>query len=169
MKKDNPKLASGRSPDWALWEKFVVPDYDSEDDYLARWRIIQTPLFGIYLHKLGTPDPRATLHDHPWPFLAIVLRGGYDECRRDTHIYDPAREDTRTYSYPNIVRRFNRMPLNSLHWIARLHRVPTWTLVFVGRRCRIWGYLDRNGTFTDFLSHPYNEDFKKALARRAQP
>lgn len=170
MRKDNPKLASGRSPDWALFEKFVVPDYSSPEadgDYMTRWRLIQTPWFGIFLHRFEMPDPRQTLHDHPWAFFSIVLRGGYDEFRRDTHIYDPCLEDSRTYCYPHSVKRFSRMPLNSLHFIAKLHRNPTWTLVFVGPRKRIWGYLDRDGKLTDFLSHPHNAGFMDAMARRA--
>jgi len=170
-------LAQGRSPNWAFMESFVVPDYDSDDDYLWRLRIIQTPWFGIYLHKLGTPDPRDTLHDHPWPFLAIVLRGGYDEMRRDTHYVPPG--DFRyypgepreilpnSYARPHTVRRFNWMPMDALHWISRLHRVPTWTLVFVGRRRRVWGYLDRDGAWTAFNEHRNNEAFEAAMARRA--
>lgn len=172
MKKDNPTLASGRSPDWAFMEPFTVPDYDSDDDYLWRLRIIQTPFFGVYLHKLGTPDPRDTLHDHPWKFFSIVLRGGYDEMRRTTHSIEEAwwvADGTiMPYAYPRRVRLFNWMPLDALHWISKLHRVPTWTLVFVGRRRRVWGYLDRNGTWTDFLSHPFNDEFQAALARRAR-
>lgn len=169
MKKDKPKLASGRSPDWAFWEKFVVPNYrtpDDDDDYVTRIRIIQTPWGGVFLHRFDNPDPREALHDHPWPFFSIVLRGGYDEERRDTHVYDPCAEDTRTYSYARSVTRWNHMPLDSLHWISRLHRTPTWTLMFVGRRKRVWGYLDLNGKYTDFLTHPYNQGFQDAIARR---
>jgi len=182
MKIDNPKLASGRSPDWAFMERFAVPDYDTDADYLVRWRLIQTPWGGIYLHKFMLPDPRATLHDHPWPFVAFVLRGGYDEWRRDSHdpgglgdyrvFVDGRREILPVlYAYPRWVgrgRRWNLMPLDSLHWISKLHRVPTWTLVFVGRRRRVWGYLDRDGTWTDFLTHPHNDAFKAAMARRAR-
>jgi hypothetical protein len=173
VKKDNPKLASGRSPNWAIWEKFTIPNYstpDAEDDYLVRWRIIQTPWFGIYLHRIETPDPRPTLHDHPWPFLAVVLRGGYDEMRRDTHDisgdWRGAGNDIARYANPHVVRRVNLMRLDHLHWISRLHRTPTWTLVFVGRRSRIWGYLDRDGTWTDFLTHPHNREFQAVMEKR---
>jgi hypothetical protein len=172
------KLASGRSPRWAFMERFVVPDYsrpDSDDDYLDRIRILQTPWWGVYLHKLGTPDPRPTLHDHPWKFFSIVLRGGYDEMRRETHSLPPSHSSAWKSNgelYPNryatlhIVRRFNMMPFDSLHWISRLHRVPTWTLVFVGRRRRVWQYLDRDGTFTDFDRHEFNQQFLDAMDRR---
>lgn len=174
------KLANRRSPDWAFMEKFVVPDYshpETDDDYLTRIRLIQTPLFGIYLHKMETADPRPVLHSHPWPFLAVVLRGGYDEMRRDSHTVSTKMTTHKggvvggdmfpyLYAYPHRVRHLNVMPFDALHWIDKLHRVPTWTLVFVGRRTRIWQYMDRDGTLTDFDKHKFNDQFLDALKQR---
>ena len=146
---------------WAFMQKFEVPDYDNPDiNYLTRWRIIQTPWFGIYLHKLGGPDPRPTLHDHPWPFVSFVLRGGYVE-------HTPARDWPWLYAKPRHVARINCKRSTGLHWIQRLDRTPTWTLMLVGRRHRTWGYLDRDGEWTAFDKHPYNEEFKLALERRS--
>lgn len=158
-------LANRRSPNWAVMEKFVVPDYswpENDDDYLTRWRLIQTPWFGVYLHKIETPDPRPTLHNHPWPFVALVLRGGYAEQRRDESYLGSA------YAFPHTVRRLNVMPMSSYHWIEKLHRTPTWTLVLVGRRKRVWGYLDRDGTYTEFHKHEFNDQFLDALAQRKE-
>jgi hypothetical protein len=46
---------------WAFMEKFEVPNLDDPTEtYLTRWRIIQTPLFAIYLHRFDGPDSRAT-------------------------------------------------------------------------------------------------------------
>lgn len=146
------------SPDWAFLEGFKVPHYDDPSiDYLWRLRIVQTPWFGIYLHKLCTADPRATLHDHPWSMLSLVLRGGYLE-------YVPGEDE---YAVPRYVRRVNWKPLkNSFHWIAQLDRVPTWTLVFVGKRSRVWGYLEEDGTYTEFSKHKYNDEFLAAMNDR---
>lgn len=158
-KRKNPelkKLASNRSPDWAFMEKFVVPNYDDPKvPYLTRWRIFQTPLCGVYLHKIGTPDPRDTLHNHPWAFTAIILKGGYLEAIPDDTGYTKAKR----VRWINI-KRFN----HSYHWIMSLDRTPTWTLMFVGRRRRVWGYLDREGVFTKFHEHTFNDDFERALA-----
>lgn len=69
---------------WSVMSRFDVANFDTDDEtYLVRWRIIQTPWFGIFLHRMGTPDSRPTLHDHPWGFLSLVLRGGYVERRLD--------------------------------------------------------------------------------------
>jgi hypothetical protein len=138
-------------------ELFKVPNYDKADeDYLWRLRVIQTPLFGIYLHKLCGPDPRDTLHDHPWSFTSFVLSGGYIEF-----VPGPYYAQSRHVNHVN-VKRFNK----SYHWIAELDRTPTWTLVFVGRRRRVWGYLDRDGKRTDFDKHEFNDSYLNALASR---
>ena len=145
------------SPNWAFMELFKVPNYDKpEEDYLWRLRIIQTPWFGIYLHKLCAPDPRDVLHDHPWPFVSFVLKGGYTEFVPGPY-----------YAQSRYVKRMNVKPFhNSYHWIAELDRTPTWTLVFVGRRRRVWGYLDRDGIRTDYDKHSFNDQYQAALDKR---
>lgn len=154
-----PAVAANRSPDWALMQRFEVPDYDTDGIYLTRWRIVQTPWFGVYLHRFDGPDSRPTLHDHPWNFRSIVLRGGYTE-------FVPGVDGI--YARTRLVRRFNHKRAEDLHWIAQLHRKPTWTLMLVGRRRRVWGYKDRDGSWTRFDEHPYNDLFVAALARRAE-
>ena len=151
-------------------ETFKVPQYDGDDDYLTRLRIVQTPWFGLYLHRFDGPDPRPTLHDHPWPFVSFVLRGGYHERRLNT-LTMQVDEDHR-------VRFVNVMPTHGAHAIMRLCRVPTCTLMLVGRRVRTWGYLepqrDLNGDdfepggwrWTEFDKHPHAAEFDAALARR---
>jgi hypothetical protein len=140
---------------WAFMERFEIPDLDHpERNYLTRLRIIQTPLFALYLHRMDGPDSRVTLHDHPWPFLSVILRGGYDELRN----YD---DDLVS------VERLNVKSATDFHTIVRLHRVPTWTLMFVGRRRRVWGYLDRDGTWTRFDAHRHGREYDAAMAARA--
>lgn len=151
------------SPNWAFMEMFKVPNYDKPDeDYLWRLRIIQTPWFGVYLHKLCGPDPRDTLHNHPWTFVSFILKGGYTEFVPGPY-----------YAQSHYVKRVNvkkfgskKNPLSSFHWIAELDRTPTWTLVFVGRRKRVWGYLDRDGTYTDYDKHEFNDSYTQAMEKR---
>jgi hypothetical protein len=107
------------------------------------------------------PDPRATLHDHPWSFLSIIVRGGYIERRLDPM--------TMTVDHWHVVRWWNRVRALDAHSIRSLLRNPTWTLLFVGRRRRTWGYLESEGygwIWTQFDRHRHNEEFKAALARR---
>lgn len=158
------RLALGRSGRWAAFDKFSVPDYDGDGDYMTRYRIVQTPLFGIYVHRFDGPDPRPTLHDHPWSFLSIVLRGGYTERRLDPH--------ANRVNEQHPVHRVNHVRASEAHSIRSLHRTPTWTLMLVGRRLRTWGYLDDAGggtwLWTEFSNHPHAIEFDAALKRRAQ-
>lgn len=152
------------SPNWAFMELFKVPNFDRpEEDYLWRLRILQTPIFGVYLHKLCGPDARSILHNHPWAFVSFVLKGSYTEniqcnCDWDGCTYYAVPRNV----YRMNVKRFN----NSFHWISELSRTPTWTLVFVGRRRRVWGYLDPDGTYTDYNKHENNDSYLKALDAR---
>lgn len=124
---------------WALFERFDINDEKTGALYLRRWRIVQTPWFGIYLHKITMPDKDRDLHDHPWSFLSVVLRGGYDEQLGA----DPVIGYTlvRTRSWLSVA--FRRA--TDAHRIMRLHRTPTWTFVLVGRRRRSWGFYTPQG------------------------
>jgi hypothetical protein len=147
---------------FAFMKKFEIPEFDNDGNYLTRWRIIQTPWFALYLHRIDAPDSRPTLHDHPWSFLAIVLRGGYVERR-----LDPI---TMRVNEHHMVRRFNLMRKHDFHAIMNLFEKPTWTLLFVGARRRTWGYLEPTDgaqwIWTEFDKHPHAIEFDAALARR---
>ena len=128
------RLAEGRSSRWAFMDKFQVPEYDGPGFYLTRYRLIRTPWFGIYLHRFDGPDPRATLHDHPWTFRAFVLRGGYIERR-----LDPV---NLTVDENHVIKWYNKIRASDAHSIRKLLRVPTWTLMVTGKDVRQWGYLE---------------------------
>lgn len=130
-------------------ERFEVPNLEDPlgPPILTRWRVIQTPMFGIYLHRLGTSDQR-TLHDHPWNFISFVLRGRYDELVD----YHNTPESTRHIRWVNVKRAVGT------HYISQLFRTPTWTLMFVGRRQREWGFTYPDGTWiphSEFKSYEY--------------
>lgn len=164
------RLAADRNARWALWDRFIVPDYDSDGNYLTRIRMIQTPLFGLYLHRLDTPDPRSTLHCHPWNFTSFVLRGGYIERRLNAH--------TMEVDEHVVVKHLNRKKAFNAHAITSLLRVPTWTLLLVGRRQRQWGYWERlediepgaendAWVWTEYDKHLHADEFDDAMIRRA--
>jgi hypothetical protein len=125
---------------WALADRFEIfgrfGTDNAESLYLTRWRLIQTPLGGVYLHRFTRPDASPIFHDHPWSFLALVLRGGYVEKRRN-----PMTGHTTTHTHK--AAHFNRMQLVDAHYVASLLRVPTWTIVLVGPHRRKWGYWEQ--------------------------
>lgn len=120
--------------------KEILTDYLNPDDlYLTRYHIVRTPWFGVYIHVIHRPDRDRFLHDHPWSFSSVVLRGGYqEETRRNL--------DSFTIKKTHKAGSFHRMRLkDGYHSIRTLLRVPTWTLVFRGKRVKDWGYLTPNG------------------------
>ena len=137
---------------WAFMRRFDILDADG-GLYLRRWRIVQTPWFAIYLHKIARSDKDRDLHDHPWSFVSLILRGGYDEVLDGAASWFP----TTANAWAKPVRRrwlslsFRRA--TDAHRILRLHRTPTWTLVLTGPRRRDWGfYIDGKG-FVDWRTY----------------
>jgi hypothetical protein len=123
---------SERSPSWAFCRTMVLRNRDGTP-YLRRWRIFECPWFGVYLHRIDGPDEGRDLHDHPWPFVSIVLRGGYIEEVPD---YYGVRERS--------VRWVNFKAAEDRHRVASVDK-PTWTLVLRGPRWRRWGFLTDHG------------------------
>jgi len=172
------RLAGNRSPNWAILQRFEVPNLDDpRQTYLTRWRIIQTPWFGVYLHRMDGPDSRATLHDHPWTFTSIILRGGYYEAHAPQASVGPI--EMRCH----VIGDVNRMQRYEAHFIRELVKVPTWTLMLVGRRQNTWGYWDpwrdrpapghayqreEVRIWTPYDRHPHAAEFDEAMAERAR-
>ena len=150
---------------WAFMERFEVPSIDHPlEAHFVRYRLVQTPWFGLYAHRFDNADVR-TFHDHPWNFVSVILRGGYVEAQA---VWD----DTSFWPVDTKPRRLragsiNRKRATELHYVARLLRKPTWTLVLVGRRQRKWGYVDEDG-WTPFDEHPNAVKFAEALRLRKE-
>lgn len=151
--------ANDHRKQWAFMEGFEIPDAeDPSKTYLWRLRVIQTPLGGLYLHRIAMGDGDRDLHDHPFPFAALVLAGGYTEefarlPRPSEREWRPGVVLERKVSLPSepilrIHRRgtFNRIDSRSAHRIEKLLGAgPTWTLVFVGPRVQVWGFWTAEG------------------------
>lgn len=145
------KLTSTEGRRWAFMKRYDINDINDKSDlYMRRWRMIQTPWFGIYLHRIQRPDGDRYLHDHPWPFTSFILKGGYSEdwlspelLRRSPTVQ--GRPRTWGQHRTHMAGSVTRVRRGEYHSIRHLYRVPTWTLVFVGRRGTDWGYLTENG------------------------
>lgn len=136
-------------------------------------RGIDVRLFGVYLHRITAPDPGLDLHDHPWPFVSIVLRGGYGEEVAPTR--SASRWATAAETAVDVMRREGGDPARwhvfrgeprswrrgSVH-VMRLtvaHRITTiepgtLTLVLRGRKVRPWGFYTPAG-WVDQRSYDY--------------
>lgn len=138
--------ARGRSR-FTFLERFDIADVANADDtYLRRWYLIETPWFGIKLHHILRADADRALHDHPWSFVSLILRGGYTEERPLEHVSSPG--------FPWLVERIRRRPgrlhrvrADELHRIDELHG-SCWTLVVNGPKRRTWGFSEGPGEWT---------------------
>jgi hypothetical protein len=150
--KEATRATGQRSPRWAFMRRFKLTTSDGRT-YLDRLRVVQTPWFGVYLHRLGVPDPGLDLHDHPWPFLSLILCGGYVEEAAPTRLA-PAFARIAGRWPRGVVRSWragtvHRLRLTECHRITALYRSPTWTLILVGRRQQSWGFYPSTG----FVDH----------------
>jgi hypothetical protein len=104
-------------------ERLIGPE---RDPFMYRYILFRLPFLGVYLHHLMRSDYDRALHDHPWPFMTILLTGSYTEhTPQDTNVY-----------------RAGAILFRPALWLHRLSMErPMWTLVFVGRRVRRWGFM----------------------------
>lgn len=143
--KDVP-ISEGAGKQWAWLERYMIPTPD-DDDYLRRLRIIQTPWFGIYCHEMYTHDLDRDLHDHPWWFASLVVKGHYSESYRHTRdVGAPWLDWTRV----NKRWSLHTIRLDECHRITSIAKGTT-TLLLVGPRVRTWGFYTEDGWV------PFNE------------
>ncbi len=129
---------------WAFCKIYDIADVDDPTQiYLRRYRIIQTPWCALYLHKINLDDGDRCIHDHPYNFFSLVLRGGYEEIVDKCPYPDGAEceDEIRTWGAGSL----HWMKAEWFHRITALNRTPTWTLLFVGRRRRKWGFRTQDG------------------------
>lgn len=134
---------------WGVNQRFVIGKQDNP--MMERWRLIQTPWFGIYVHFVYREDLDPVQHDHPWRFVHMVLRGGYTE-----------EYDGRTFGATRTLRPFRPgyFPTDAIHRITTV-KPNTVSLVLVGKKRRVWGFWVPNEVGgLDFV------DYRDALGLR---
>lgn len=128
---------------WRRSSHFVIGK--PGDPMMHRWRLLQTPWFGIYVHFIYREDVDPVCHDHPWAFWSLILRGGYDEEYR----VDPGNGHSGdTHWWTRSRWSLHHFPLPDAHRIISV-RPGTTTLVLVGPKRRVWGFWDGN-TWVDY-------------------
>lgn len=115
--------------------------------YLRRYYLFKSRWLSVYLHEILRSDDDRELHDHPWTFFSIILKGSYVE-----HL-------------PNYRSRFCPRWSMIFHWAEDAHRLElptgarTWTLVFVGPKRREWGFYAAEGwvMWRTYLDRKYGQ------------
>lgn len=119
-----------------LWSKTVIGDQDGP--LMIRWVLFRCAAWGLYVHKFLRSDHERALHDHPWPFIAIILKGGYVEVHDQTI-------DGREVWVPRYPGAVLLRPAEWRHRIMIPVGKTSWSLVIVGRRQRQWGFFMPTG------------------------
>lgn len=97
--------------------------------YLERWHLFRIgKLPRVYLHHFLASDDDRALHNHPWWFISILLRGSYIEHTRSG----------------SIRRRAGSVVYRGLSHDHRISLIPgepsVWTLFITGPEVRNWGF-----------------------------
>lgn len=126
-------------------ERFTIKNENGEP-YMNRYYLLKWPL-RIRLHEILRSDEDRDMHDHPYDFVSVMLKGGYVETTPDT----PAK----AYGAGSI-RRLKAENVHSIKLFKQCHccnrsaeeqgkLITAWTLIFAGKNRREWGFHTPDG------------------------
>jgi hypothetical protein len=127
-----------------LGRKRIVMDRVENEPYLERYYLFLRDRerfpFNVFLHKFLKSDPD-DVHDHPWPYATVILKGGYWEWIPH---FDTVGRKTGEYQVWRGPGHFRISKANSFHRIELDPDITAWTLFMPGRKCRDWGFMVKN-------------------------
>mgnify|MGYP003705305179 FL=1 len=127
-----------------LGRKRIVMDRVNNEPYLERYYLLLKDRkhfpFNVFLHKFLKSDPD-DLHDHPWPYATVILKGGYWEWIPQFNSKGIKVCEVAKWRGPG---HFRFCRADSFHRIELDPSVKCWTLFMPGRQQREWGFL-QNG------------------------
>ena len=127
-----------------IGRKRIVMDRQSDEPYLERYYLFLTDRklfpFNIFLHKFLKGDPD-DVHDHPWPYATLILKGGYYEWIPKFNSKGEKVGEKRMWRGPG---HFRVCRATSYHRIELKEGVTAWTLFMPGPHKRDWGFLVNN-------------------------
>ena len=122
-----------------LLKKTVITRDDGKPYMIRRTLLTIGELFSVKLHKIILSDDEC-LHDHPWAFITVILKGGYYEISDNNGIQK------------NIWYKPGSILFRSATWVHRLqlkvdekgNSLPCRTLFFNFKRIREWGFITKS-------------------------
>ena len=147
----------GEHYQFIICEKEIIARTGDEKQlpYLVRFTFLRTPWFQILFHKFLISDDDC-LHDHPWPFITCLLRGGYYEwsvLKEQTPPvdmgnvvavkvgYDGHLHVKRKYKAGSILYR----PATYKHRVELIQGTPAYSMVLTTKPVRPWGFWSKTG------------------------
>ena len=127
-----------------LGRKRVIYDRLNNEPYLERYYLFLKERkafpFNVFLHKFLKGDPD-DVHDHPWPYATLILKGGYYEWVPEFNAEGIKIGEIRHWRGPG---HFRTCSPESYHRIELADGVTAWTLFMPGPQKREWGFLVKN-------------------------
>jgi len=128
-----------------LGRKRIIMDRVDNEPYLERYYLFLKDRnwfpFNVFLHKFLKGDPD-DLHDHPWPYATLILKGGYYEWVPQFNSSGQRDGEIAIWRGPG---SFRICGANSYHRIELDPNITCWTLFMPGIKKREWGFLTRKG------------------------
>jgi hypothetical protein len=122
----------------------VIRDRLDDEPYLERYYVFLKDRdrfpFNIFVHKFLKSDPD-DVHDHPWPFATLILRGGYWEWAPQ---FNSKGEKIGELACWYGAGSFRTARANTYHRIELDPSITCWTLFMPGPKQRDWGFLVKN-------------------------
>ena len=122
----------------------VIQDRLDNEPYLERYYVFLKDRkwfpFNVFVHKFLRSDPD-DVHDHPWGYFTLILRGGYWEWIPQLDAQGHKLVEIAHWRGPG---HFRICSANSYHRIELDPSVTAWTLFIPGPHRRDWGFLVRD-------------------------
>ena len=112
--------------------------------YLYRWTLFKLLGRGVYLHHFIGDDWSLDLHDHPKRFISLGIKGRYVENYEEAN----GTRNARMWTAPWL-RSF---PARHKHRLCIMPGEDCWTLVYVGKSERGWGFW-HDGIYIPFRDY----------------
>jgi hypothetical protein len=124
--------------------KRIILDRGSKEPYLERYYLFLKDRnrfpFNVFLHKFLKSDPD-DVHDHPWPYATLILKGGYWEWLPQFDSQGLKIGEIAKWRGPG---SFRICKATSYHRIELDPNITAWTLFMPGPKRREWGFLVKN-------------------------
>ena len=132
----------------SIGRRRVITDRTGKIPYLIRYYIFLKDRknfpFNITVHKVLVSD-EPTLHDHPWDWGAIILKGGYwEHIPLFNETTGSVIGSTRRWRGPGHIRfrKADDLHCLELQKDENGNDIPCTSIFFMGRKKKEWGFVD---------------------------
>ena len=146
---------------WFKNRKRVIYDRNHKKEYLIRYYLFlrnrKNFPFNITLHKILKSDVD-DLHDHPWNYATLILKGGYYEWLPVKSLEGNIVGSSPVWRGPGHFRKSKATDLHRLELQRDKdgNEIPCWSLFIMGKQQQEWGFIKaRQGRYTWIHNEKY--------------